>query len=69
MTSDTKKCGCREPRQSKDCCYCGSGYGIHVCGVCRDAGIDGPVIKGTSRVVCKRHQRPDHARRRVRCYL
>lgn len=50
-------CNCREPKPHKDCAYCGVGYwGPNVCGVCREAGIDGPVIRGTERRVCSRHK-------------
>ena len=53
-----KPCLCREPRRHRDCAYCGMGYidGAHVCGVCHGAGIDGPVIRGTGRVVCRKHK-------------
>lgn len=31
-----------------DCMYCGcGGDGVHICGVCKLSGIDGPVIRGT----------------------
>lgn len=30
-----------------DCCYCGTYGGISICGRCKEAGIDGPVIRGT----------------------
>jgi len=40
----------RPPRRHIDCACCGvGGDGIRVCGVCREAGIDGPVIRGTTR--------------------
>lgn len=36
------------PRRHPRCSYCGvGGDGAHVCGVCHEAGIDGPVIRGT----------------------
>lgn len=54
----THKCGCREPKPHRDCAYCGcGGPATHICGVCRDGGIDGPVIKGTSRRVCAIHKK------------
>lgn len=31
----------------RDCAYCGTGLGQSICGVCKQAGIDGPVIRGT----------------------
>lgn len=43
-TTVTKKS--RGARRHPDCSYCGRGYG-RICGVCRGAGIDGPVIRGT----------------------
>lgn len=52
--SKRAKCGCREPKRHPDCLYCGSGY-AEVCGQCRDVGIDGPVVRGTSRVQCRTH--------------
>jgi hypothetical protein len=56
----TKKCRCRPPKRHRDCCYCGSGWNDEkICGVCREGGIDGPVIRGTGRVICKLHKRPD----------
>jgi hypothetical protein len=54
------KCMCREPKAHRDCMYCGSGVAIPtggVCGVCHENGIDGPVILGTGRVVCKLHKK------------
>jgi len=54
-----KKCRCRGPKKHRDCAYCGIGYSDHICGVCREAGIDGPVIPGTGRVVCKLHKKSD----------
>ena len=54
-----EKCRCRPPRRHKDCAYCGCGYidGMSMCGVCKEAGIDGPTIRGTGRVVCSKHKR------------
>ena len=50
-------CRCREPKRHRDCLYCGfGGPCTHVCGVCKEQGIDGPVIPGTSRQVCKLHK-------------
>lgn len=57
-------CRCREPKRHSDCCYCGSGFEPYVCGVCRDGGIDGAVVRGTSRVICKKHA-PAAGRKRV----
>lgn len=38
----------RSPKSHRDCAYCGCGLaGISVCGICRENGIDGPVIRGT----------------------
>jgi len=51
------KCRCREPKTHRDCAYCGMGYSDHICGVCKEAGIDGPVIRGTSRVICTKHRK------------
>ena len=52
-----KKCGCREPKRHRDCMYCGVGYwGEVVCGVCKEAGIDGKVIRGTERRTCQNHK-------------
>lgn len=57
----TPKCRCRKPKQHRDCAYCGyGGDGIHICGQCYSEGIDGPVIKGTSRVVCAYHKKHYH---------
>lgn len=53
------KCRCRPAKTHKDCAYCGIGYSDHICGVCKEGGIDGPVIRGTSRVICKLHKKPD----------
>jgi hypothetical protein len=55
-----EKCRCRPPKSHRDCAYCGiGGDANHICGVCREGGIDGPVIRGTSRVICKHHAKPD----------
>lgn len=57
MTRGRKKCGCHKPTTHPDCSYCGSAWaGEVVCGVCREAGIDGKVIRGTARRVCKGHK-------------
>ena len=50
------KCKCRPPKKHDDCAYCGMGSSGKICGVCKENGIDGPVIRGTSRVVCKIHK-------------
>ncbi len=50
-------CRCRAPKRHRDCAYCGVGYDDgRVCGVCREAGVDGKVIQGTGRVVCASHK-------------
>ena len=50
-------CRCRPPKRHADCMYCGTGYaGEMVCGVCRELGIDGKLIRGTGRLVCKYHR-------------
>lgn len=58
-TKKIQKCLCRPPKRHRDCAYCGIGYidGAHMCGVCKEAGIDGPTIRGTGRVVCKLHKK------------
>lgn len=50
-----KKCRCRPPKRHHDCMFCGMGGwgGEVICGVCKENGIDGPVIRGTSRFKCK----------------
>jgi len=53
----TKKCRCRPAKSHRDCAYCGYGMSEQICGVCKENGIDGPVIRGTSRVVCKIHKK------------
>lgn len=54
------KCLCREPKRHRDCMYCGSGYwGEVVCGICKEQGIDGKVIRGTERRVCAKHRAKD----------
>jgi len=51
-------CPCRPPRTHRDCAYCGcGGPATHVCGSCSEAGIDGPVIRGTGRVTCSAHRK------------
>lgn len=50
-------CTCRTPKRHRDCLYCGNGGpATHVCGVCKEQGIDGPVIRGTERHYCKQHK-------------
>lgn len=52
-----RACTCREPKPHRDCAYCGcGGPGTHICGVCKEEGIDGPVIRGTERRVCSAHK-------------
>lgn len=51
------KCSCREPKRHADCAYCGTGWADgRVCGLCKEAGVDGPVIRGTERRTCKEHK-------------
>jgi hypothetical protein len=52
------KCRCRPARGHRDCAYCGLGWYRDgwVCGLCSENGIDGKVIPGTSRVVCRLHK-------------
>jgi len=57
-----EKCRCRPAKRHVDCSYCGHGLD-YICGVCKQAGIDGPVIRGTSRVICKIHKEPDYINR------
>ena len=52
-----KKCTCRPPKSHEDCAYCGTNSSDKICGICKENGIDGPVIKGTERIVCKEHKR------------
>ena len=57
MPTKPKPCRCRPPKTHPDCMYCGTSYaGEVVCGVCREAGIDGKLIRGTGRVTCKEHK-------------
>jgi hypothetical protein len=53
-------CGCREPRASRDCAFCGvtSHSDGKVCGRCSEEGIDGAVIRGTGRRICQKHKEP-----------
>lgn len=59
MEKRKNKCLCREPKKHVDCAYCGCfAYPEErVCGVCHQAGIDGRVIRGTERRVCKLHKK------------
>lgn len=53
-----KTCRCRVAKTHRDCSYCGIGYmPDYVCGVCKQAGIDGKTIPGTSGVTCKLHRK------------
>jgi len=53
-----EKCRCRPAKIHRDCAYCGTSYSDgRICGVCAVNGIDGLVIRGTSRVICKLHKR------------
>lgn len=52
------KCGCRRAKRHRDCAYCGFGWDAgKVCGACRQAGIDGQVIRGTESRTCAEHRR------------
>ena len=51
------KCRCRPPKKHSYCAYCRSLYGgDFICGICKEAGIDGKVIRGTGRVICSKHK-------------
>lgn len=51
------KCGCRTPKMHRDCAYCGCGWDDgKICGVCKENGIDGKLIRGTGRATCKKHK-------------
>jgi len=57
MKTKEKKCRCHEPKRHRDCMFCGSGWaGEVICGVCKEEGIDGRLIRGTGRTVCKEHK-------------
>lgn len=50
-------CRCRPAKKHRDCAYCGVGYDDgRICGRCKEDGIDGKVIPGTSRVTCSAHK-------------
>ena len=51
-------CRCRKARRHRDCTYCGTTalQQDSICGVCKEAGIDGKVIRGTGRIVCRNHK-------------
>lgn len=51
-------CACRKPSRHRDCSYCGTTalQPGRVCGVCREAGINGKLIPGTGRQVCRDHK-------------
>lgn len=54
-----KVCGCRPPKKHRDCLYCGcGGPSTHACGVCKENGVDAPVIRGTERRTCDAHKKP-----------
>lgn len=59
-------CTCRPPRRDRACAYCGVGYDDgRVCGVCREAGMDGRLLPGTGRRVCRLHKPdPNHTGQR-----
>jgi len=55
-----KKCRCEDPKWHPQCSYCGTLRAENpddICGICKENGIDGHVIKGTSRVTCKIHKK------------
>lgn len=55
---EKEKCRCRKAKRHRDCAYCGyGGPCTHICGICKLAGIDGPVIRGTERRICKLHKK------------
>lgn len=52
------KCRCRPPKRDSYCMYCGTFYGGElVCGICKEEGIDGNVIRGTERIICSKHKK------------
>ena len=60
---EPKSCGCKKPKSSRDCMYCGTFNGGLICGVCAEAGIDHDeslpnrgIVRGTERRTCKQHQ-------------
>ena len=55
--SSANKCSCKQPKRHDDCAYCGMGASGKICGICKENGIDGPVIRGTSRIICEIHKR------------
>lgn len=51
------KCTCRKPKRHPGCMYCGYYYsGEYICGVCKEAGIDGKLIRSTARYTCALHR-------------
>lgn len=53
-----KPCRCRRPKRDPYCMYCGHYYaGPFICRICKEAGIDGNVIRGTNRIVCAQHKK------------
>lgn len=60
------RCRCRAPKTHADCACCGSGVSGQICGVCREAGIDGPAIRGTCRTTCTKHKCKNAAEKAVR---
>jgi hypothetical protein len=53
------RCTCRAPKRHRDCSYCGVTAHMpdYVCGVCKEAGIDGKTIPGTARRTCAMHKK------------
>ncbi len=50
-------CRCRPAKRHRDCSYCGQGWDDgKICGMCKQNGIDGKVIAGTSKVTCSKHK-------------
>lgn len=52
-----RTCRCRSAKRHRDCAYCGIGWDDgRICGLCKQNGIDGKVIPGTSAVTCAAHK-------------
>lgn len=59
-------CRCRPPKRHVDCKHCGHTPGETICGICREQGRDGHIIRGTSRVVCKLHKQQRFIKLKIR---
>jgi len=55
--ADRVTCSCTPAKTHSHCGYCGHFYPEGICGVCKEAGIDGPTIRGTSARRCFLHQK------------